>query len=53
MIGPMMGPQMKARTGWPVRNSCCQKESGTQAATAPAISSPMTMSRMTAAHSMT
>ena len=53
MTGPMIGPQSLAASGWPVRNRCCQKLSGTQAATAPAISRPRTMSRITAAHSMT
>ena len=51
--GPTRGPQTFDQNGWSVRNRCCQKLSGTQAATAPAISSPMTMSRRTAAHSMT
>ena len=36
-----------------MRKKFCQKESGTQAATAPAMSRPITMSRRTAAHSMT
>ena len=53
MTGPMTGPHSRAASGWPVRNRCCQKTSGTQAATAPAISSPAAMSRMTAAHSIT
>ncbi len=53
MTGPMSGPQSLAASGWPVRNSWRQKLSGTQAPTAPAISSPPTTSRMTEAHSMT
>ena len=51
--GPISGPHSLAASGWPVRNRCCQNESGTQAPTAPAISSPSTMSRRTAAHSIT
>ena len=50
--GPMSGPQTLERTGWPTAKKWPQKASGTQAATAPAINRPMTMSRMTAAHSM-
>ena len=53
MTGPMIGPQTLAASGCPVRNRCCQKVFGTQAATAPAISRPRTMSLITAAHSMT
>src|ERR1017187_1132363 len=53
MTGPMTGPHSSAASGWPARNRCCQNVAGTHAATAPAISSPMTTSRMTAAHSMT
>ena len=53
ITGPMSGPQSRAASGWPVRNRCCQKLSGTQAPTAPAISRPITTSRSTAAHSMT
>ena len=49
----MSGPQILAANGWSVKNSCCQKLSGIHAAAAPAINSPMTMSRSTAAHSMT
>src|SRR3954447_13344356 len=52
-MGPMSGPQIFAARGCPVKNSDDQKLSGIQAAAAPAISSPTTMSRMTAAHSMT
>ncbi len=53
MTGPITGPHSLAASGWPVRNKCCQKASGTQAPTAPAISRPRTTSRMTAAHSIT
>ena len=53
MTGPMSGPQSLAASGWPVRNRCRQKLSGTQAPIAPAISSPPAMSRITEAHSMT
>ena len=53
MTGPISGPQSLAASGWPVRNRCCQNELGTHAATAPAISRPTTMSRITAAHSIT
>ena len=53
MTGPISGPHSLAASGWPVRNRCCQNESGTQAPTAPAISSPSTTSRRTAAHSIT
>ena len=53
ITGPMSGPQIRAASGWPARNRCRQKLSGTQAPTAPAISSPTTTSRRTAAHSMT
>ena len=40
MTGPMTGPHSLAASGWPVRNRCRQKVSGTQAPTAPAISRP-------------
>ena len=50
--GPIRGPHTLAQPGLEVRKRCCQKLFGTQAATAPAISNPMTMSRTTAAHSM-
>ncbi len=42
-----------AASGWPVRNRCCQNHLVLQAPTAPAISRPSTMSRSTAAHSIT
>ena len=51
--GPISGPQSFAAVGWSVRNRPCQKESGTQAASAPAIRSPTTMSRPIATQSMT
>ena len=53
ITGPISGPQRRSASGCPVRNRRCQKLSGTQAATAPAISRPITISRMTAAHSIT
>nr|WP_261574624.1 hypothetical protein [Frankia gtarii] len=53
MRGPMIGPQIFAASGWPVRNRCCQKRSGIHAPAAPAISSPITRSRRIAAHSIT
>ena len=53
MTGPISGPHTLRPAAWSVRNSVCQNESGTQAPTAPAISRPMTMSRITAAHSIT
>ena len=51
--GPMSGPHTFAASGWPVMKKDCQKLSGTQAAIAPAMSKPMTRSRMIAAHSIT
>ena len=51
--GPISGPQNLARVGWSSRKSPCQKDSGTQAASAPAISRPPTMSVQTAAQSIT
>src|SRR5690242_1561658 len=52
ITGPITGPHQRA-AGCPARNRCDQNESGIQAAAAPAISSPMAMSRSTAAHSIT
>ena len=46
-------PDLGERRGGRSGTVGCQNESGTQAATAPAISSPITMSRSTAAHSIT
>jgi hypothetical protein len=51
--GPISGPHSFAARGCPVKKNACQNESGTQAAIAPATSSPITRSRMIAAHSMT
>lgn len=51
--GPMIGPQSFASVSWSSRKSDCQKDSGTQAARAPAISRPPTMSIQIAAQSMT
>src|SRR5919197_2254577 len=51
--GPTTGPQNLASVGWASRNRDCQKCSGTQAASAPAISRPPTMSIQIAAQSMT
>src|SRR5674536_129103 len=51
--GPMIGPQTFASSGWPVRNSRCQKLSGIQAPAAPAINRPRTRSRKIAAHPIT
>ncbi len=53
MIGPSNGPMMAATVGSSTTNRRCQKVSGTQVATAPAMRRPPTMSRRTAAHSMT
>ena len=51
--GPTSGPHSMASSGWSTRNTDCQKLSGTQAPIAPAMPSPSTMSRSTAAHSIT
>src|SRR5271166_570735 len=51
--GPTIGPHTVDKIGWLAKKKCCQNDSGTQAAIAPAISSPMTRSRRIAAHSMT
>jgi hypothetical protein len=51
--GPMSGPHSLAASGWPAKKNDCQKLSGTQAAMAPATRSPITRSRMMAAHSIT
>lgn len=47
------GPHSAESTGWSDRKKFCQNDSGTQAATAPAINRPITKSRRIAAHSMT
>ena len=52
-IGPTIGPQSFASRGCWTRKNDCQNDSGTHAASAPAISSPMTMSRQIAAQSIT
>ena len=51
--GPTSGPQTSASCGWSVRKKTFQNDSGTQAASAPAMSSPSTTSRITAAQFMT
>ena len=51
--GPITGPQNLAASGWRIRKKLCQKLSGTQAASAPAMSSPPAMSTQIAAQSMT
>src|SRR5919201_5053675 len=51
--GPTSGPQSLANVSWLSKKKDCQALCGTQAATAPAISSPPAMSRQTAAQSMT
>ena len=51
--GPISGPQTLAASGCPVKKNARQKLSGTQAAIAPATSSPITRSLTIAAHSMT
>ena len=51
--GPISGPHTFAASGCPAKKNERQNESGTQAAIAPATRSPMTRSRMIAAHSMT
>src|ERR1700761_7656905 len=51
--GPISGPQILAASGCPAMKNARQNESGTQAAMAPAASSPMTRSRRIAAHSIT
>src|SRR2546430_11086897 len=44
-IGPTIGPHSAESTGWPVRKKLRQKDSGTQAPIAPAISRPVIRSR--------
>ena len=51
--GPTRGPQNFARVWWWSKKNPCQKESGTQAASIPAISSPPKTSRATATQSIT
>jgi hypothetical protein len=49
----MSGPQIFASSGWSTRKNDCQKDSGTQAASAPAIRRPTAMSFQIDAQSMT
>ena len=51
--GPITGPQTCAHVGWWVRKSVRHHESGTQAASMPAATRPIAMSRRIAAHSIT
>ncbi len=51
--GPIRGPHSLASSGWSTRKKPCQNAFGTHAPIAPAISRPIAMSRITAAHSMT
>src|SRR6266540_493036 len=51
--GPTSGPHSLAPSGWEVRKKLCQKLAGTQAASAPAISSPPAMSFQIDAQSIT
>jgi hypothetical protein len=51
--GPISGPHSLAASGSCAKKKDCQNASGTQAAMAPATSSPMTRSRRMAAHSIT
>src|SRR5229473_5259786 len=44
ITGPTSGPHTPASVGLRVKKKVCQKESGTQAASAPAISRPRPMS---------
>ena len=51
--GPMNGPQSLATSGCDSKKNERQKPPGTHASMHPAMNRPMTMSRATAAHSMT
>src|SRR5579864_2544421 len=51
--GPTNGPSILARVGLLERKKARQKESGTQAANAPAMSKPSTISTHTEAQSIT
>src|SRR5215469_13391778 len=51
--GPTNGPSIFASVGLLVKKNACQKESGTQVASAPAMSNPSTISTHTEAQSMT
>ena len=50
--GPTSGPHSLASSGWSTRKKPCQKLAGTQAPSAPAISSPPAMSFQTEAQSI-
>ena len=52
MTGPMIGPQTAPRAGWLVRTRACQKLFGTQAARAPEMRKPISMSCQRLARSM-
>ncbi len=51
--GPISGPQNLASVPWFSRKSDCHHDSGTQAASAPAINRPPKMSTQMAAQSIT
>src|SRR5207237_9183095 len=50
--GPTSGPQTSAKVGLPVKKNDRQNPLGTQAASAPAISTPPATSRHPAAHAL-
>src|SRR6266700_3632646 len=51
--GPTSGPSILASVGLLERKKACQNDSGTQAANAPAMSKPSTISTQTEAQSIT
>jgi hypothetical protein len=51
--GPISGPHSFSASGWPSKKNPCQKDSGTQAARAPAARRPIPMSFHTDAQFMT
>jgi hypothetical protein len=51
--GPINGPQNFAKVGWLSKKIACHQESGTQAASAPAISRPPKISIQIAVQSIT
>ncbi len=51
--GPTSGPQIFDSSGWPSKKKLRQNDSGTHAARAPAMSSPIAMSFQIDAQSMT
>src|SRR5579871_6764099 len=53
IIGPSTGPQNLAHSGWDVRKIFGHQSIGTQAASAPAMSSPPAMSIQTDTQSIT